>query len=377
MACLQQKTDMYMVTLTAIEDGAFSEMVALKSIEIPSTVTSLGDYTCGGDYWLSNANILCAIDTLPNSMFANCGQLQQVTLPAALKRIGVQAFYDCRSLKSIEIPNSVQSIGSWAFNACDRLTYIEMPEQLQSIEQCAFQNCYGLKSVSLPSGLKQIGSGAFSNCGLTDVYFEGTEAQWSEIVIESGNESLTSATIHYSSVMPDSEKVEYNSDTYITPTIYGTLYWKENSMTWEHGSIAWEFQEDNETLVLRGTGKIPAMNPDCSIGWRKYALLAKHLIIENGITELGMQAFFTFRTLETAELPQGITAIGYGCFSDCNALKSIELPASLIQIDAAAFAGNYNLESIVIPDGVSYVLSWFYHKAILSSETHFNTAWSS
>ncbi|MBQ6600117.1 MAG: fibronectin type III domain-containing protein, partial [Clostridia bacterium] len=53
-------------------------------------------------------------------------------------------------------------------------------------------------SVIIPNSVESIGERAFSGCDqLKDVYYLGTEKQWKKISINSYNENLTEATIHY------------------------------------------------------------------------------------------------------------------------------------------------------------------------------------
>ena len=55
-----------------------------------------------------------------------------------------------------------------------------------------------IKSVSVPTTVTDIGENTFSGCtAITDVYFGGTEEQWKEITIASGNEPLINANIHF------------------------------------------------------------------------------------------------------------------------------------------------------------------------------------
>ena len=101
--------------------------------------------------------------------------LKTVVLPSGLKTIGDNAFYNCAGLRSITIPNSVTSIGDNVFRKCTSLTDITIPESVTSIGDDAFFACRNL----------------------TTVNYMGTEEQWNEITIDSGNTYLTDATINY------------------------------------------------------------------------------------------------------------------------------------------------------------------------------------
>ena len=55
-----------------------------------------------------------------------------------------------------------------------------------------------ITSVSFPNTLEEIGRRAFNGCAsLTDVYYDGTEEEWNEINISSGNDVIENATKHF------------------------------------------------------------------------------------------------------------------------------------------------------------------------------------
>ena len=89
--------------LESIGEGAFSDCDVLTSIEIPSSVTSIG-----------------------GSAFYSCSALKTVTFgeDSKLESIGYSAFSNCSNLTSIEIPSSVTSIGKEAFHYCDALATV-------------------------------------------------------------------------------------------------------------------------------------------------------------------------------------------------------------------------------------------------------------
>jgi len=75
--------------------------------------------------------------------------LKTVIIPDSVTSIGQYAFSGCSGLTDITIPDRVTSIGSSAFSGCSGLTDITIPDRVTSINQFAFDGCSGLTSVTL------------------------------------------------------------------------------------------------------------------------------------------------------------------------------------------------------------------------------------
>lgn len=84
--------------VTAFAANAFKECKGLKSISIPSSVTSLG-----------------------NCCFDGCSSLTGITIPSSVTSLGESCFAGCSGLTSISIPYSVASLGPNCFNSCSNL----------------------------------------------------------------------------------------------------------------------------------------------------------------------------------------------------------------------------------------------------------------
>ena len=99
---------------------------------------------------------------------------------------------------NVTLSDSVTSIGDYAFSHCDSLTSVAIPDSVTSIGEQAFRGCSNLISVTIPDSMTSIGSAAFYDCSsLTTVNYKGTQAQWGQISIDSGNGNLINATINY------------------------------------------------------------------------------------------------------------------------------------------------------------------------------------
>ena len=115
-----------------------------------STDDKSGDYAFADCYNLTEATIESGIATVPDHMFAYCGDLKTVNVPASVKSIGYGAFRNCFSLDSIDMP------------------------EVNSIGKEAFWGCFNLKGdLVLSNKVTNLGDQAFAGTGLTGVKWEG------------------------------------------------------------------------------------------------------------------------------------------------------------------------------------------------------------
>ena len=186
--------------VTSILYGAFADCTSLTSIEIPESVTFIGEaafYDCTS---LTSIEIPMSVTSISDTMFYNCSSLTSIEIPASVASIGRGAFSFCTSLTSIKIPASVTMIYEEAFSRCRALTTVIFAEgsQIHYFSNSLFYECKSLTSIDIPESVTFICKSAFGSCtSLTDVYYGGTEEEWAAISIDSLNDSLKNATIHY------------------------------------------------------------------------------------------------------------------------------------------------------------------------------------
>ena len=132
--------DDYVSQITSGGGGSSSADTALKGIidksiasfEIPSGVTSIGDYcfyNCGS---LSSITIPSGVTSIGDYCFSNCTSLKRlnsdtdgvVNIPSGITSITRDLFYFCTSILLIYISNTVTNIGVRAFANCNRLTSV-------------------------------------------------------------------------------------------------------------------------------------------------------------------------------------------------------------------------------------------------------------
>ena len=241
--------------VTAIEQSAFSGCTQLKSIYIPAALTSLSypsfpdssamaqqlhvffggtrsawekvtsysvgttalsnvclvagySFPWGNNYdWSFSTDATLTIGTMSGggSRYAApwavyMPAVEKGVVKEGVKAVGYEAFAaDAWSLTSVSLPDSLTLIALDAFNGCTALTEIALPSGVTEIQRNAFYGCKTLKRISIPAAVTAIGDDTFYNTALSDVYYGGTEEQWSAITIGSSNQRLTNAARHYNS----------------------------------------------------------------------------------------------------------------------------------------------------------------------------------
>ena len=193
------------------DDGKSYEVMGIGTatdtdIIIPSTynelpVTSIGAFAFSGCSSLTSIKIFKNVISIGRYAFKGCSSLKNITIPDSVTSIGDGVLWGCSSLESITIPDSITYLGHSTFYDCSSLETITIPDSVKWIGNFAFLNCCDLTSITIPDSVAWIGQEAFCRCdSLTDVYYIGTEEQWSAIYIDKGNSDLTYAAITYNYV---------------------------------------------------------------------------------------------------------------------------------------------------------------------------------
>ena len=184
-----------------IERYAFANTVNLKKVILPEGMTKV-------DVFAFNA----------------CTSVEEIVLPSTIQEVLGQAFYQCTSLKTINLPEGLHTIHSSAFAHCSSLQEVHLPSTLLALGGSVFSNS-GMKTFIMPNSVVEMGSMTFTNCPLTTVvigtgikhiernfdktttamFYAGTEEQWANVIIASGNTALDNPPAFYSESQPVEE----------------------------------------------------------------------------------------------------------------------------------------------------------------------------
>ena len=136
----------------------------ITSLEIPNSVTEIGNYAFYGCSGLTEVTIPNSVTEIGDDAFSGCSSLTEVTIPNSVTSIGDRAFYGCSGLTEVTIPNRVTSIGDAVFSGCSGLTEVTIPNSVTLIGERAFSGCSGLAEVTIGNSVTWIGELAFYRC---------------------------------------------------------------------------------------------------------------------------------------------------------------------------------------------------------------------
>ena len=113
-------------------------------------------------------------------------------------------------------------------------------------------------------------------------------------------------------------------------------------------------------LQISGSGSIAdysatAMSGSTAAPWRSYAEHVRSIIIKEGITKIGKNAFAGLTKLESVNFPEGLEKINESAFLHCLSLEAIELPSTVSEIGKNAFSNCGAIKTIsVSPQNTVY-----------------------
>ncbi len=118
-------------------------------------------------------------------------------------------------------------------------------------------------------------------------------------------------------------------------------------------NLTWTLDTETGVLTISGTGEI--RDSYYYEWWKSYRSSVSSVVISDGVTSIGYEAFDNCSSLTSITIPNSVTSIGYGAFMGCSSLTSITIPNSVTSIGDSAFEGCSSLTSIAIPSSVTSI----------------------
>lgn len=108
----------------------------------------------------------------------------------------------------------------------------------------------------------------------------------------------------------------------------------------------WQLSDEG-VLTIFGNGPMPDYDNNAPWSYRKDEI--KSVVVTDGITSIGKEAFFECKNLESAELASSVEDIRSAAFYHCTSLRTVELGEGLRLINDYAFEGTTSLTTIRLP----------------------------
>lgn len=259
-------------SLTYLGNYCFWYCQALPSITIPSGIKKINEYAFDGCGALTSISLPDTLEIIENHAFSSCGTLENITIPAGVTEIGGNLFWNCKKLSSVTIKGNVKEIPQSVFSLCKELSTVSLPDSVQTIGESAFNGCEMLTTINTPKSLKVIKNSAFRDCKLMDGF----------------------------EILPTVTSIEQFA-------FYGCESWT------------------------------------CD------------LTIPEGITEVSSSAFYNCKNISSVTLPASLKQVGNGSFFGLEKITSIILPDSVSSIYPSAFGNCKALKVATIPNTVSEI----------------------
>ncbi|MBR2885294.1 MAG: leucine-rich repeat protein [Clostridia bacterium] len=331
--------DCYVLETIVVNDNlkeilkyAFHGCYNLKSFDVPASLTSINEFVFNNCSFLQSINVSSenpvyssedgVLYNKDKTELIRCPEgksLEEWNFPSSVTTIGHSGFYSC-DMESIVISENIETIGKLAFSSCYFLENVKFAESsaLETICEYAFSDCESIKALKLPEGLKSIMHCAFEWSGieriyipqsvqfvdiyaaqsssLTDVYYAGTRAQWSDILKEDND------NFYY---YDEYSEFEYADIHYYVHSAQGKC---NNDISWQYDGMG--------TLTISGTGAMPSYPSGQGAPWNELA-----------------------NNIQVVEIEEGIASIDG--FYNCSSLETIILPESLEYIESCTFCWDY------------------------------------
>lgn len=282
--------------ISNIEQNAFYNCSKLRSISFPTTVASVkGDiiYYCYGieAYSVADAHPTMMVtggllyDKQSKALLLGTKAPATVTLRDDCSAVSDYAFYES-NLQSITLPASVKTLGEYAFGS-SKLESISL-EQVKEIGMYCFSRTM-LTTITIPACVTYIGRNNFFNTKTLKT-----------VIMADGTETLTCANTKYSD--GDDTGMFY---TLALDSLYigRPLKLAPNTNNYKRASSPLYYTYTQAIALGPCLTEIPDYYLYNCYGFGT-------LVIPEGVTTIGTEAFYKAKNLHTVYIPKTVTSIG-------------------------------------------------------------------
>ncbi len=290
-------------------------------LTIEDGITAISPYAFYGSKGITNVTISEGVTTIGEYAFCGNTTLKNVTIPESINTIGSYSFYQCSALENTYYAGDVSK---WC-----KISFVDAYATPMSYADDLYFGGELVTELTIPAHITSINDFAFYGCSnITDVYYEGTSKQWSEVTVGIGNDVLFN-----NFKGGDSDNPFYAAGTC-------------------GNNLDWVLYTSGE-LVIIGSGAMNNYSTSTCAPWYTYRESIKYVTLPEGLTAIGSYAFYNCTMLESVVIPDGATSIGNYAFYGCAGMKELTVPisAKVTGTPNYTFYSCQNIDKITITKG--------------------------
>ena len=347
--------------VTTVGSNAFNNFYNLTAVELPGTLTAIGDYAFA---WSNIAEITIPDGVVTIGAGAFWGTaLVDVVIPDSVTTIGDSAFRYCWEMKTLHLGSSLTTVEGYAFDRCEAAVTLSADNRALVLEDNALLNAEKTRLIqyfegpadtgraeayTIPTGVEEICDGAFDCCDdlKTIVIPDTVQRIGQEAFGQCSN--LEGLTIPASVTKIESSAFLYNKYP-VHVAAANTAYCSEDGVV---------YSKNKDTLCYAGAaaGAYSIPNGVAFIGDTAASGAAiTSLTLPASVEKIGDEAFQDCGQLQTLTFLGSIKEIGHSTFSGCHSLNRVTIPEGLKKIPASAFSSCTDLRSVTIPKSVTMI----------------------
>ena len=344
---------------------------------------------------------------IENSAFAECYNLEEITIPSSVTHIGSGVFYECNSLKyinytgtrkqwnSIEIDDSdMNEVNEMEIHCKDgninekkqdgdyeyvvtvddtieltkytgKAVDVEIPSKIDgksvtNIRRYTFKSCDSIESITMPSSVTYIDYNVFRDCdSLEYITFKGTKKQWTLGKRYDVNLSEIEIRCNDGIINEKKENDSYKYIIKIDDTIQINKYIGKDTDV----KIPSELDGKSVTRIRRfafeGCTNIKSVSIPDSVKYLETASFRdcenlETVKLSNNLTSLSMYVFYGCTNLREITIPVSVGIIGMDPFGQCTSLAYVNYSGTKAQwksIEITGDDGSLTLMEIRCSDG--------------------------
>lgn len=286
------------------------ENVVIPSMIAGKKVTEIDRLAFSGNEWVLSVNVPDTVTSVGEYCFAKCENLTAIYGMKNVEYIGWYAFYNCKNLRSVSLGTALQIIEPYAFQYCEKLNGCVFPSTLTGLGERCFENT-GLTSVNVGASV-EMGKKAFSNC--QNLVSASVHTSISGYAF-AGNKNLTTVSIGANA------NIGYNAFEQCSSLKNVSIANGNTGISIGRGAFA-------------GCSGLVKVSLPSSVRYLEDSSFAgctslNQIGLSNRLLKIGRGAFSGCSSLISVVVPNTVMQIEDRAFDSCNALSSILIPNSV------------------------------------------------